>query len=92
MTLPICERVPDESEGHQVLLHLQGIVAWYAAAAIVLNGKITKSLVRLVEVALTKLGLEEPELMISSEGVIQEFLSRYPASSLEAPRLYRGYN
>ena len=64
---------PDESEGHQVLLHLQGIVAWYAAAAIVLNGKITKSLVRLVEVALTKLGLEEPDLMISSE-VIQEFL------------------
>ena len=91
MTLPICGRVPDESEGHQVLLHLQGIVAWYAAAAIVLNGKFTKSLVRLVEVALTKLGLEEPDLMISSE-VIQEFLSRYPPSSPEPSRLYRGYN
>ena len=67
---------PDESEGHQVLLHLQGTVAWYAAAPIVLNGKFTKSLVvGLVEVDLTKLGPEEHDLLISSEEVIQEFLS-----------------
>ena len=73
MTLPICERVPDESEGHQVLLHLQGIIAWYATAAIVLNGKFTKSLVGLVEVDLTKMGPEEHDLMMFRE-VVQEFL------------------
>ena len=64
---------PDKGEGHQVLRYLQGIVAWYAAAAIVLNGKFTKSLVGLVEVDLTKLGPEEHDLMMSRE-VIQEFL------------------
>lgn len=79
---------PHESDGHQVLRHLQSIVAWHAAAAsLLLKGKsrqFTQSLVvGLVEVVPTKLGLEGPDLM-SSEEVIQEFLSRYPPSSPEA--------
>ena len=79
---------PYESEGHLVLRHLRGIVAWHAAACqVVLNGKfrqITQSLVvGLVEVAPTKLGPEEPDLMTSEE-VIREYLSRYPESSSEA--------
>jgi hypothetical protein len=80
---------PDESEGHQVLRHLQGIVAWHAAAAasLVLNGKFAQSLVvGLVEVAPTK---QAPDLMTSEE-VIQEFLSRYILRHCLKP--YRGYN
>jgi hypothetical protein len=78
-------REPHESEGHQVLRHLQSIVAWHAAAASLLlkSRQFTQSLVvGLVEVVPTKLGPEGPDLMTSEE-VIQEFLSRYPASSPE---------
>ena len=52
---------------------------------LVLNGKFTQSLVvGLVEVSpnQTKLGPEGPDLMTSEE-VIQEFFSKYPASSPE---------
>ena len=75
-----------EREGPQVLRHLHGIVAWYAATCQVLNGKVrqlTQSLVvGLVEAASTKLGPEEPDLMTGEE-VIEEYFSRYPEPSSE---------
>ena len=78
---------PYESEGHQVLRHLQGIAAWHAASAsLLLNKKsrqFTRSLVvGLVEVAPTKLGPEGPDLMTNEE-FIDEFFTRYSASSPE---------
>jgi hypothetical protein len=72
---------PYEREGHQVLRHLHGIVAWHAAAHLILTKQFTQSLfVGLVEVAPTKLGPEGPDLMTGEE-VIREYLSRYPESS-----------
>jgi len=64
-TEPDMRKEPQESEGHQVLRHLQGIVAWYATAtSLVLNRKsrqFTQSLVvGLVEFAPTK---QKPDLM-----------------------------
>ena len=74
---------PQESDGHRVLRHLQGIVAWHAAAtSLVRNRKsrFPQSLVGLVEVTPTKMG---PDLMTVDE-VTEEFFFRYPALS-ESP-------
>jgi hypothetical protein len=83
------QKEPHESEGHQVLRHLHGIVAWQAAASSLVLKKesrqFTQSLVvGLVEVAPTILGSEEGPDLMTSEEVIDEFLSRYPAEARDS--------
>ena len=73
---------PQESDGHRVLRHLQGIVAWHAAAtSLVRNRKsrFPQSLVGLVEVTPTKLGPEGPDLMTVDEVTEEFFILHYPS-------------
>ena len=74
----------NDNEGQQVLRHLKAIVAWHAAAIVLLDGRfqhVTQNLVvGLVEVTSNEL---KP---LTDEEVIQEYFRQYPKSSPEDRR------
>ncbi|KIJ93904.1 hypothetical protein K443DRAFT_12519 [Laccaria amethystina LaAM-08-1] len=71
-----------ESEGQQVLRHLQAIVAWHAAAKSLLDKK-CRRVAQTLRVGLVEVASSQPDLMTYGE-VIEEFFRRRPASSSEA--------
>jgi hypothetical protein len=75
-------REPHESNGQQVLRHLQAIVAWHAAATSLLDKKYRR-VAQTLRVGLVEVAPSQPDLMTYGE-VIEEFFRRRPASSSEA--------